>query len=575
MLGTVEDLSRYPVPHHPLEEVLGLLGSEPQGSGKGARELDQVVIEQRNPRLQRVRHARPIDLGEDVSGEVGAEVEGLEPRQRIQPGAIPRIERGRAVGHDREIEQAPKGPRREQGNGVEVSLHPRQGETVEEVLPGGPLGQAGAQGAQPPAEPQVAETPKVPAAIVHHVAVVAGKQLVAPVARQDDLYVLSGQARHQVRRDRRRIGERFVDGPQKVVQQPEVLWTDEQLVVLRRVPLGDLACVGQFVVALLPESHGERLDRRAELGRHDRHHGGRIDPPAQEGADGDVADEVRANRVAQEGPEPLRRVLLAGRDPGVAEAGRHLPVAARNAGAAVLDGQRVPGGELGHAFDDAERIRHVPVLEVRRQGTPIHVAAGPGVLHDRLQLGREHKSFGCLGIVERLDPQAVTRQEQRASRMVPNGKGEHSPQSFDARLAVLLVQVHEHFRVRRRREPVPLRQELGGQLPVVVDLAVEDHPDGSVLVGQRLVPGLEVDDTETPHPDAEGAVRVEAAAVGPAVREHLPHPAKRLQIGGPGGIDVEGAEDTAHRESVPLSARRGHRRPARRHGSSARAGHSA
>src|SRR3989442_12516743 len=74
---------------------------------------------------------------------------------------------------------------------------------------------------------------------------------------------------------------------------------------------------------------------------------------------------------------------------------------------------------------------------------------------------------------------------------------------------MLFVQVDEHLGVRRGREPMPLRQELGRELSIVVDLTVEDHPHGSIFVGQRLVAGLEVDDAD---PTAGASIRTTGSA---------------------------------------------------------------
>src|SRR5437773_12525691 len=94
---------------------------------------------------------------------------------------------------------------------------------------------------------------------------------------------------------------------------------------------------------------------------------------------------------------------------------------------------------------------------------------------DRLELGREDETLRGLRVVERLDTQPVAAEEQRLPLPIPDGEGEHATKSFDASLAVLLVQVHDDLGVRGRREPMPLRMELDPELPVVVDAAVEDH----------------------------------------------------------------------------------------------------
>ena len=89
--------------------------------------------------------------------------------------------------------------------------------------------------------------------------------------------------------------------------------------------------------------------------------------------------------------------------------------------------------------------------------------------------------------------------------------------------SVLFVQVGEDLGVARAAEAMPLRDQLGAQLDVVVDLAVQRRPDGAVLVGDRLVAGLEVDDAQPARADPHARLDVEAVGVGAAVCERVGH----------------------------------------------------
>src|SRR5438552_14050604 len=79
---------------------------------------------------------------------------------------------------------------------------------------------------------------------------------------------------------------------------------------------------------------------------------------------------------------------------------------------------------------------------------------------------------------------------------VPDRHREHPAQAGCERLAVLLVQVEQHLGVAARAESMAGPLELAPQLAVVVDLAVLDDVNRPVLVPDRLVAGLEVDDRE-------------------------------------------------------------------------------
>ena len=67
------------------------------------------------------------------------------------------------------------------------------------------------------------------------------------------------------------------------------------------------------------------------------------------------------------------------------------------------------------------------------------------------------------------------------------------------------------------------------QLLVVVDLAVLDDVDGAVLVRDRLVAALEVDDREPARREPDAALQEHAVRVGAAMDErcaHLGQPAR-------------------------------------------------
>ena len=89
----------------------------------------------------------------------------------------------------------------------------------------------------------------------------------------------------------------------------------------------------------------------------------------------------------------------------------------------------------------------------------------------------------------------------------------------------------EDLRVAAGREPVAGPLEAVPNLGVVVDLAVLDDLDAAVLVADRLVATVEIDDREPPRGDRRRPLRERAGAVGSAVDE------RRVHRGNGSGVD--------------------------------------
>jgi hypothetical protein len=65
--------------------------------------------------------------------------------------------------------------------------------------------------------------------------------------------------------------------------------------------------------------------------------------------------------------------------------------------------------------------------------------------------------------------------------------------------------------------------EVAKQLAVVVDLAVENDPDGAVLIEDRLVTSGQVDDREPAHPQTDTVAEVVAVVVRAAMHHLVAH----------------------------------------------------
>src|SRR5262249_19088054 len=83
LLGSVEDLVRHEATHGLLEDALRLATAHLEIGWDRRDELDELVIEGRDTRFERDRHAHSVHLREDVAGQIGLTVEVEEPVERL------------------------------------------------------------------------------------------------------------------------------------------------------------------------------------------------------------------------------------------------------------------------------------------------------------------------------------------------------------------------------------------------------------------------------------------------------------------------------------------------------------
>ena len=318
----------------------------------------------------------------------------------------------------------------------------------------------------------------------------------------------------------------------------------DQLVVVGAVQLGHLAGQLQLVERALLEPDREGAHAVGALARGERGERRRVDPAGQHHADRHVRDQMRADGVAQALAQLGRQLRLA---LGALPARRHRPRAgvAAQPRLAVLHDQDVTGRELSRFLEDRQRRRDRVEREERLERVQVDFTRHLGLAQQRLQLGRERQRAAGDAVVERLDPEAVAREEQALLEPVPQRDREHAPQVLDERRPPLLVQMDQHLRVALRGEPVSRALEPLAQLAVVVDLAVLHDLDAAVLVADRLVRALQVDDRQPPRGQRHGVLDELARAVGPAVDERLVHRVHDARVDGR-AVERQQAADATH-----------------------------
>ena len=110
------------------------------------------------------------------------------------------------------------------------------------------------------------------------------------------------------------------------------------------------------------------------------------------------------------------------------------------------------------------------------------------------------------------------------------------------------------------RKAKPAAGQLGAQVEVVVDLAVEDDRVAAVLRGDRLVAARDVDDGKPAHAEAEIPVDEIAAVVGPAMHDAVALRDDRLaRDRAPASTVPTG--DAAHASALPRRLPGRHRKP--------------
>ncbi len=97
-----------------------------------------------------------------------------------------------------------------------------------------------------------------------------------------------------------------------------------------------------------------------------------------------------------------------------------------------------------------------------------------------------------------------------------------------------------------------LRDQVAPEFLIVVDLAVENHPDSLILVGDWLVAAVEIDDAEAAHPNGAASLDVEAFIVGSPMPNLIAHGPDGAQIRRPVSTKITGYSTHARSRLIPI-----------------------
>src|SRR5262245_62271815 len=131
------------------------------------------------------------------------------------------------------------------------------------------------------------------------------------------------------------------------------------------------------------------------------------------------------------------------------------------------------GRQFINAFERGAGRGNIAVAQIGVNRRRIDFAPNALVGQQPLQLRGEEKMVAELRVKERLFADAISRQKEPTTTLIPDSEGEHSAQSGQTTFAPLLIGVDDRFRIRARAETVAQAFKLAAEMLKVVDLAVE------------------------------------------------------------------------------------------------------
>ena len=156
-------------------------------------------------------------------------------------------------------------------------------------------------------------------------------------------------------------------------------------------------------------------------------------------------------------------------------------------------------GQLRRAFENGVRCRNIAVGKELLQCARGDGSRNRGMLGQPCQFTGECKEAGSCGVVQRFLAETIPGQKQTTSYSIENGEREHAINPRRQLFAPFLPAVHQHFSVRMiRSKAVAAALEIGPELGVIIDFAVENDADLAVLVPHRLMARGEVNDRQPP-----------------------------------------------------------------------------
>src|SRR5580700_10985330 len=117
---------------------------------------------------------------------------------------------------------------------------------------------------------------------------------------------------------------------------------------------------------------------------------------------------------------------------------------------------------------------------------------------------------------------------------------------LDAILAIFLVEVNDGLGIALGSITMAARDQSLAQRTVVIDFTVENYPDRTIFVAERLMSVGDVDDAEAAHAEADIALRENAVIVWTAMGHHIAHPSQDDRVGVSVLAELEYSRNATH-----------------------------
>ena len=367
--------------------------------------------------------------------------------------------------------------------------------------------------------------------------VVAAEHLVGPLARLHHLDVLRHFAAEQIEADIVVGHHRFrhgVDGSRQFVDQISRWHEDLVMIGLEalRDQIGIEELVALFAVGFL-EADGKGFQAALALFGQKSDDDAGINPARQQHPHRHVGDHAAADGEPQGLEDPVAPVLATKLRVGaVALVGRR-PVDVIMHGAV---GRNPPKGcrrQFAYAVEDGawrrhDRMQRHVVVQGRAVDGGIDVAT---IDQGRQGRGETQPGIG-LGVIERLDAEAVTGQHHGACVTLDDGEGEHAVKVLHAKLAPGMVGFQDDLGVAIGEKAVAFGLQFPAEFGVVVYTAIEDDGKAQLGIRHRLF-GLvgEIDDLQPPVTKCCAAVSDKSPVVGATRPQPVRHAAHHFGIG--------------------------------------------